>query len=431
MDFHPVAALFPLMEGEEFAALVEDIRANGLREAIWTYQDQVIDGRNRDRACRLAGVPPRYREWDGKGSLVAFVVSLNLKRRHLTDTQRGFVARDMLPWLEKEAEQRSGMRTDLMPGEHSIQDRRRRAKGTGNLGKLFDQGSLGRAREHAARLAHTNPQYVADAKKLDLESPQVAVHARAGRLNMPQAKQIAALPKPVQAQVIERITSEPEPDVPQIVRQVRTEQRRQEWQERQAVPLPPDTYRCIVIDPPWPVEKIVREVRPRQDSDLDYPVMTLDEIAALPVGEMAHAEGCHLYLWTTHKYLPDALRLLDGWGFRYECSLTWVKPTGMTPYSWMYNTEHCLFARRGNLPVVQKGLKLGFSAAVVRHSQKPDEFYERVLAASPGPRLEMFARQARDQFTVWGNEVASSITLDSAATPESHDELETRQGVGG
>lgn len=170
-------------------------------------------------------------------------------------------------------------------------------------------------------------------------------------------------------------------------------------------PLPPQTYRCIVIDPPWPVAKIEREERPNQGIALDYPTMTLDEIAALPVAELADANGCHVYLWTTQKYLPDAFSLFATWGVRYQCLMTWVKPTGMTPYSWMYNTEHVLFGRIGKLDLVRMGLKLSFDAPVSRHSEKPSVFYERVVMASQGPRLDMFARTAHDGFDVWGNEV--------------------------
>lgn len=89
---HPVAAVFPLMEGSDFHDLIEDIRANGLREAIWMTPDGLIlDGRNRWRACQAANVEPEYRTYDGD-DLIEFVVSLNLKRRHLDETQRGMVA---------------------------------------------------------------------------------------------------------------------------------------------------------------------------------------------------------------------------------------------------------------------------------------------------------------------------------------------------
>lgn len=92
LEFHPLADAFPLLEGDEFRDLVDDIKANGLREAIWLHEDRIIDGRNRYRACLDAGVAPKFRDWDGRGSLVAFVVSMNVNRRHLDDSQRAMAA---------------------------------------------------------------------------------------------------------------------------------------------------------------------------------------------------------------------------------------------------------------------------------------------------------------------------------------------------
>ena len=89
---HPVAEAFPMMAGADFDRLVEDIRRHGLREPIWLDgEGRILDGRNRDRACRLAAVPPAYRVYDG-GDPTAFVVSLNLHRRHLSESQRAMVA---------------------------------------------------------------------------------------------------------------------------------------------------------------------------------------------------------------------------------------------------------------------------------------------------------------------------------------------------
>lgn len=176
------------------------------------------------------------------------------------------------------------------------------------------------------------------------------------------------------------------------------------------VPPPPGKYRCIVIDPPWPMKKIERDERPNQGVELDYPTMSLEDIADeahVPVRTLAD-DDCHIYLWVTHKFLPAGMDLLHAWGFNYQCVMTWRKNVGITPFSWMYDTEHVLFGRRGNLQLEQLGLRLSFEAPVVGHSVKPDVFYERVLAASPGPRVEMFSRAARDGFTPWGNEVADA-----------------------
>jgi N6-adenosine-specific RNA methylase IME4 len=171
-------------------------------------------------------------------------------------------------------------------------------------------------------------------------------------------------------------------------------------------PFPERRYRCLVIDPPWPISQIARYDRPGQGAHLEYPTLRLDEIAGLPVPRLADERGCHVYLWIVHRYLAEGLRLLDGWGARYECQLTWVKPSGFPVFgSWMRTTEHVLFARFGDgLPLCRHGLKLNFEARQTRHSEKPDVFYDRVRAATPGPRLDMFARQRRDGFDAWGAE---------------------------
>ena len=108
LEVHPVAELFPLIEGAEFQELVEDIGANGLRTPILLDGDgRVLDGRNRLRACRAAGVEPRFETWDGRGSPLEVVVSLNLRRRHLNESQRAMLAAQIKERLEEEARKRS------------------------------------------------------------------------------------------------------------------------------------------------------------------------------------------------------------------------------------------------------------------------------------------------------------------------------------
>lgn len=97
MDFHPVADIFPLMGEVELGELAEDIRENGLLEPIWVYcsgdsEERIIDGRNRYLACERVGVVPAFRRYSGVDSgLVAFVLSLNLRRRHLSESQRALI----------------------------------------------------------------------------------------------------------------------------------------------------------------------------------------------------------------------------------------------------------------------------------------------------------------------------------------------------
>jgi len=168
--------------------------------------------------------------------------------------------------------------------------------------------------------------------------------------------------------------------------------------------IPPvGQFRTIVIDPPWPIEKIIRDERPNQ-YDFDYPIMTIDEIKALPIEKIAFENGCHVYLWATQKLLPIAFDVFNVWGVNYECLLTWVKNVGFTPFSWMYSTEHCLFGRIGNLPLLKLGRRLDFTAKVREHSRKPEEFYNLVAEVSPEPRIDYFSREKRDGFEQYGNE---------------------------
>lgn len=171
------------------------------------------------------------------------------------------------------------------------------------------------------------------------------------------------------------------------------------------LPLPQKgKYRTIVIDPPWQIEKIQREVRPNQ-IEMDYPMMNVEEIKRFPIPNLFEKKGCHVYLWTTHKHLPDALDIFKSWNVSYQCILTWIKNVGITPFSWMYSTELVLFGRVGNLPLLKNGLRIDFNGKVREHSRKPDEFYDLIKQASPEPRIDVFSREKREGFEQYGDEV--------------------------
>ncbi len=175
--------------------------------------------------------------------------------------------------------------------------------------------------------------------------------------------------------------------------------------EVEVVSPPVGQYRTIVIDPPWQVEKIIREVSPNQ-YDYDYPIMSLEEIKSLPIEEMAIKDGCHLYLWTTQRYLPSAFDILEEWGFNYIFAMVWHKAGGFQPFNLpQYNCEFVLFGRKGGLPFLEtKGFFTCFSGQRREHSRKPDEFYDLVRRVSPAPRIDYFSRERREGFEQYGNE---------------------------
>jgi len=178
-------------------------------------------------------------------------------------------------------------------------------------------------------------------------------------------------------------------------------------ESKEPPPLPTGQYRTIVIDPPWPMEKILRDKdnNPTQH-DMDYPTLGVDEIKNLEIPDIASEDGCHLYLWTTQRYLPVAFDILRSWGFKYIFTMVWHKPGGFQPFNLpQYNCEFVLFGRKGDLEfTTTKDFNCCFYAQRREHSRKPDEFYDLVRRVSPEPRIDVFSREKRPGFEQYGDE---------------------------
>lgn len=169
--------------------------------------------------------------------------------------------------------------------------------------------------------------------------------------------------------------------------------------------LPTGKFHTIIIDPPWPIEKILRKARPNQ-FDMDYPTMTIDKIKALPISQLALEDGTHLYLWTIQKFLPLSFEILKYWGFEYVFTMVWHKTGGFQlPYLPQYNCEFVLFGKKGDLPfTTTKKFFTCFTGQRREHSRKPGEFYDLVKRVSPGPRIDYFSREKHNGFEQYGNE---------------------------
>ncbi len=161
-------------------------------------------------------------------------------------------------------------------------------------------------------------------------------------------------------------------------------------------------YATVVIDPPWRYASKATKA----DAGKHYTTMSLEEIAALPIGHLAESDA-HLWIWITNAFLAEGRSgpLLAAWGFNALTIVTWCKrPPGVGHYL-RNNTEHCILATRGKPRTPEnKPLSTWFVWPRGEHSAKPDAFYDLVETVSPGPYLDVFARRQRLGWHTWGNE---------------------------
>lgn len=367
MKFHPTAAMFPMMRTEEFAALVQDLRSNGLIEPIWIYKQQILDGRNRFNACTEAGIEPAFREWNGTDPL-AFVISENLRRRHLDAGRRAAIA----------VKRREGKDSVLDRCEAEAKERQRQGKT-----KVSDPGQ---ARRKAAAMFQVAESYIQDAKLVRQADPNLLERVVEGEIQLSEAKR----------EILDRRRA---------ARRAENEAKVEEYAAGTLEELIESgaKFSTIVIDPPWtPEDSGIQSVMGR--SDPLYKTESIEEIAARPVPELADKD-CHLYVWATNRTLRAAFELLDHWEFRFVTALVWVKPHfGMGNY-FRVQHEHVLFGVHGSLPLKRKDAGTVIEADNSReHSVKPAEFFTLVESCSHAPYLELYGREARENWIVWGED---------------------------
>jgi len=155
-----------------------------------------------------------------------------------------------------------------------------------------------------------------------------------------------------------------------------------------------------------------------KSANLPYPTMSIEDIKNLPIKDIAE-DDAHLYMWVTNKYLMKAESIISAWGFKYSTTLVWAKKpigSGMGG-SYKVSTEFLIFATRGSLKTKQSvngtwfQQKRKYVNGYPCHSKKPDFFYELIESVSTGDKIELFAREKREGWDAWGNEVSSDIIL--------------------
>jgi N6-adenosine-specific RNA methylase IME4 len=405
LPFHPLADIFPLIEGDEFLALVEDIRAHGVRERIVLLDRQVLDGRNRQRALahlietgELLGKgwgdradsiltaqaldPPQL--WFAAynqaldGEPLAWVISKNLKRRHLDESQRAMVG-------AKLANLTKGQRRDRVDGSIDLST--------------------------AARMLNVSEPSIKRARSVQASgSPELQHAVEQGRVAVSTAEAIASLP---QAEQSARVATGDQ-EILGAAKAIRARQRQVRFVEvnaklakiaegNSAVPTA-RRYPIVYLDPATKFKSGFGD----RSIENHYPTMEWDAIRALPLGDLATDDAVML-CWSTVPHLVNTLAAIERWGFAYVSNWCWDKVDPGTGYWGFGQHEHLLIATRGNFPAPLPGTQPRslYREKKTGHSVKPAWFAEQIERIWPDlPKVELFSRAPRAGWAAWGNQAA-------------------------
>lgn len=441
LSFHSLATLFPLIEGEEFDELVADIREHGIRERIALLNGAILDGRNRYRALawlvstgEILGPGWGHREglhlteeellpenvwfWtfcpDIDGDPVDFVISRNLKRRHLTPSQRSMLAADI-----------EGFRH-------------------GGDRKSVDQdANLHLDREAAAKAAQVSERSVATAAHVrDHAVQDLAQSVRDGHVSVSAAAEVAQLPEERQRLIVDqlrgpdgKITAEAKKALAPVVKELRAEKQQEKRQARdqreqqlaeKILSAPTTLFGVILEDFEWDHKPYSRETGMDRHPSNHYPTAhdahTPEEIVARTAERFkcAHPDSV-LYMWATIPHLFIALQVMALRGYTYKTSRSWNKVRSgkaRGPGYWVTGEhEILLIGTRGkfNAAPIQAHFRSNFDAPAGEHSEKPDQQYEHAEFHFPNlPKIELNARRARSGWTAWGFDAPEQ---DTSASP--------------
>jgi N6-adenosine-specific RNA methylase IME4/ParB-like chromosome segregation protein Spo0J len=354
----------PPASAEERAALKESIAAEGLLVPVVVSAGparagEVADGQARVELCAELGIPcaSEQRAFASEAEFQLYRLLTNLKRRQLPPAQLIRIGLALEPLERAQAAARKAQGRGKPRGEKAL--------------PVALPEEKGETRELVARKVGLKPSsYARGAKVLREGSPALVAAFEAGRETVHSAH-----------------------------RRLRAEQRRgerlalAERLERQPLPLPSGRFPVVVLDPPWP-----------EQGELPYPTQSLDEIAALSLTELL-SEDASVWLWTTNRFLFEAEAIgRERWGLERRGVLTWAKDRLGTGFPLRGQTEQCLLFSQGKPLFLPGNASTLLTGPVREHSRKPEEFYELVEALCPGAKLELFARERRPGWQVWGAE---------------------------
>jgi N6-adenosine-specific RNA methylase IME4 len=358
--------LCPALSEKERQQLENNIIAEGCREAIILWQGILIDGHNRYEICTRNKIKFKkvQKEFKSREDVKIWIIQNQLGRRNLPAYDRARLSLQLENLFKEKAKEKQ-------------------SKAGGSLHQISDEAEI-RVVKELAKIAGVSHDTIHKVKTIEAKSTdEQKEKLRSGDASINEVYK-----------TIKRAEKEEKREQKRIENAAKIE-------ELPTVEEMTGLFQSILIDPPW-------DWSDEGDNDQlgrakpDYATMTIDQLMQLPVSEYADS-NCHLYLWVTNRSLPKAFNLIEQWGFRYITCITWVKPSfGMGNY-FRGSTEHLLFAIKGSQPLKRKDMGTHFEAPRGKgHSKKPDKVYEIIESCSYGPYLEMFSRNDREGWKMWG-----------------------------
>jgi N6-adenosine-specific RNA methylase IME4 len=353
----------PALNENDYQALRADIATRGVQTPLEITADGVVlNGVHRLRAASELGIKKVPVNIVATEDEVEHIILAAIHQRQLSASQRAALALELDAYqqLQHEKEARRLANLGHAPGP--------------NAPEVAISPPRGKTREIAACWAGVSPRTIQDAATVREHDPELFERVKDGEIAADKAA-------------------------------CRVRRRLRDCMIN-PLPLPEGPFALIYADPPWQLGNPDGQYAPERH----YPTMPLDEITAINVPAADHSV---LLLWAVNCLLPQALELINAWGFTYKTNLVWVKPRiGLG--NWVRNRhELLLLATRGQVPVPDPDQRPDsvIEAARREHSQKPDEAYRLIETAWPHlSKLELFARTSRPGWAAWGNQLDPSST---------------------
>jgi N6-adenosine-specific RNA methylase IME4 len=380
LNINPVFRdLIQSLTADEFKQLEDNVLAEGIRDAIVVWNDTIVDGHNRYQLAQKHSLQFDLHEvnFNSQDEAVLWIIDNQLGRRNLTD----FVKLEL---QQKRAdvlyERGKSIKSEVAINRGFAGNQHTKVDDLSIIDKTCRTEPAHNTQKEIAESLNWSTGKVAQGQYVIKHAPEeVKEKLRAGELSMNEA-----------------------------YKAIKTEEKKAIVQEQIQVlkekEVQPSTgiYDVIVIDPPWQMEKIEREVAPNQVG-FDYPTMTIDEIKAM---DLPAEENCHVFMWITQKHHRHGFEIFDAWGVNFICEFVWHKNGGFQPFGLpQFNHEYVMYGRIGTPTFIDfKNFFTCFNANRTGHSAKPEEFYDTIRRVTAGKRIDMFNRRKIEGYDTWGNQ---------------------------